>query len=44
MCNLVQIKIVENFVKIPVHGPLLLCKLAQNPLNMVSYCRTFNSL
>ena len=44
MCILVQFKIVENFVKIHVHGPLLLCKLAQNPLNVVSTCRTFNFL
>ena len=44
MYILVQFKIVENFVKIHVHGPLLLCKLAQNPLNVVSTCRTFNFL
>ena len=44
ICILVQFKIVEKCVKIHVHGPLLLCKLAQNQLNMVSSCRTFNSL
>ena len=38
---LAQFKIVEKLVKIHVHGPLLLCKLAQNPLNVVSSCRTF---
>ena len=44
ICLLVQFKIWENIVKIHVHGPLLLCKLAQNPLNVVSPCRTFNYL
>ena len=32
MCILVQFKIVESFVKIHVHGPLLLCKLSTKPI------------
>ena len=37
---------IQNFEekKNPVYGPLLLCKLAQIPLNVVSPCRKFNSL
>ena len=44
MCILVQFNKFDKFVKIHVHGPLLLGKLAQNPVNVVSSCRTFNSL
>ena len=33
-----------EIVKIHVYGPLLLCKLAQIPLNVVAFCRKFNSL
>ena len=34
----------KKIVKNHVYGPLLLCKLAQIPLNVVPSCRKFNSL
>ena len=39
-----EIQNLETIVKIHVYGPLLLCKLAQIPLNVVSPCRKFNFL